>query len=313
MTSQPRNQTLLSKRLRCVTKVLLLLTAALALLSLTGCKEHLTGILNPKGLITYQERRLLLDAVALMLIVVIPVIIMSFTFVYHYQSSHKTGDYKPNWSHSVFLEAIWWGIPILIILVLGILTYKETHRLDPYRPISGAGKPLLIKVVALPWKWLFIYPEHNIATVNYLQIPRGRQVEFWLTSDNVPMSAFFIPQLGSQIYTMAGSRTKLHLLALENGQLEGLNSQYNGDGFSDMHFKVKVVDPNQMEPWFQRVKRSAKPLSAQTYKALTDPSEGNKPTFYSRVEKDLFTNIINTYRNSVGASHPRKKLEKLGE
>jgi cytochrome o ubiquinol oxidase subunit 2 len=141
-------------------KIIIILSSTLLVFSLTGCKEHFTGMLNPKGIIAYEQRKLFFDTLALMLIVVLPVIIMSITFVYHYQVSHKTRDYKPNWSHNFYLEILWWGIPCLIILVLSIITWKKTHELDPYRPIAGqTQKPLLIQVIALPWKWLFIYPE----------------------------------------------------------------------------------------------------------------------------------------------------------
>src|SRR5579862_2857852 len=213
------------------------LVVIIACFLLVGCKGHLVGILNPKGIISHEERTLFFNTLALMLIVVLPVIVMSFTFVYHYQVAHRIKTYRPNWSHSLFLEALWWGIPIIIICVLAVLTWKKTYELDPYHRIVS-NEPLQIQAIALPWKWLFIYPQQNIATINYLVLPAGQQVEFWLTTDNVPMSAFFIPQLGSQIYTMAGMRTRLHLLANQTGDYDGLNTQYNGEGFSDMHFPV---------------------------------------------------------------------------
>ncbi|WP_304985164.1 hypothetical protein [Coxiella-like endosymbiont] len=158
--------------------------------TLVSCRTMMIGILNPTGVITYEEKQLFFDSLALMLIVVIPVFIMSFTFIVRYRASRKTSDYQPNWGHSVLLEAIWWGIPMVIIFVLGIITWTMSNKLDPYRPIKGVGKPMVIQAVALPWKWLFIYPEQNIATVNYLEIARSEQVEFMFTNDNVPMSAF---------------------------------------------------------------------------------------------------------------------------
>ena len=287
-----------------VFKFLAIILSSCILLSLAGCQEHMGGVLNPKGIIAFQERKLLFDAVALMLIVVLPVIIMSFTFVYHYQISHKTRDYKPNWSHNVFLEAFWWGIPCAIILVLGIVTWKKTHKLDPFQPIEGAGKPMIIEAIALPWKWLFIYPEQKIATLNYLEIPRGRQVEFWLTADNVPMSAFFIPQLGSQIYTMAGMRTRLHLIASATGTFEGMNTQYNGDGFSDMHFTVNVVEPAEMQQWVAKVKSSQKALSQVAFDSLLTPTVANKPELYAGVQPNLFDTVIKSYL-VPGMAHPR--------
>ncbi len=264
--------------------------------ALTGCDEAIDkGVLNPKGLIAFEERLLLFDAIALMLIVVIPVIIMSFAFAYRYRESHKTAEYKPNWSHNTFLEAVWWGVPCVIIFILGILTIKYTHQLDPYRKIDNYDVSLRVQVIALPWKWLFVYPDHNIATVNYLVIPNNKQVEFTLTSDNVPMSAFFIPQLGSQIYTMAGMTTKLHLLATEAGTYRGLNSQFNGDGFSDMYFPVKVVEEDEMQAWLSKVKASSKELNTENYAQLRKPTIANPEEYYSGVKKDLFGSIINTY------------------
>lgn len=293
--------------LRILLKVLIIISTCIAIITLTGCKEHFAGMLNPKGLIAYEQRKLFFDTLALMLIVVLPVIIMSITFVYHYQSSHRVRDYKPNWSHNFYLEAIWWGIPCLIILALGIVTWKKTHELDPYRRIGGAKqKPMLIQVIALPWKWLFIYPEQKIATVNYLVIPLNQQVEYWITADNVPMSAFFIPQLGSQIFAMAGNRTRLHLIANQKGVYEGLNTQFNGDGFSDMHFKVYVVEPQEMQNWLSQLQNSSANLTSTAYMDLLKPSMGNKPQFFSSVQDHLFYDVINTYMASKGPVHPRQ-------
>lgn len=297
-----------------LSNLLLIMITCLLMLSLTGCKEYDLGMLNPKGLITYQERKLFFDTLALMLIVVIPVIIMSFAFVYHYQVSHRIRDYKPNWSHSYFLEAIWWAIPCIIIVVLAILTWKKTHELDPYTRIAGFDKPpMLIQAIALPWKWLFIYPEQNIATVNYVQIPVGQQVEYWITADNVPMSAFFIPQLGSQIFAMAGMRTRLHLVADHAGIYDGMNTQYNGKGFSDMHFTVKAVMPEEMDAWVKQIKQASPNLTATTYETLLKPSVGDKPQYFSGVESQLFENTITTYMHTYSATHPRGDSSKFEE
>jgi cytochrome o ubiquinol oxidase subunit II len=291
---------------RSLLRWLLMLIGIFLILGLIGCQNHFVGVLNPKGLIAHTQRTLFFNTLALMLIVVLPVIVMSFTFVYHYQVSHRIKTYRPNWSHSLFLEALWWGIPIIIIIVLAVLTWKRTYQLDPYRRIV-ATEPLQIQAIALPWKWLFIYPKQNIAAINYLVIPVNKQVEFWFTTDNVPMSAFFIPQLGSQIYTMAGMRTRLHILATQTGNYEGLNTQYNGEGFSDMHFPVYVMEADQLQQWFQQIKKSTQHLTDAEYQHLLNPSIANPPQFYSGVVTDLFQTVIATYMNSVGTIHPRSQ------
>lgn len=273
----------------------------LLLCLLQGCQTHVTGVLNPKGLITFQERQLLFDSLALMMIVVLPVIIMSIVFIVRYRENHPTADYKPNWCHSTTLEAIWWGVPMAIILILGIMTWTMTHELDPYKRIDVPGEPIVVQAVALPWKWLFIYPEQNIATINYLQIPKGRQVEFWLTTDNVPMSSFFIPQLGSQIYAMAGMRTRLHLIATHLGQYEGLNAQYNGDGFSHMNFKVDVVPRDNFAQWMQQMQSHA-PLDNATFKKLRQASIDHPVEKFAKVDPNLYHSIIESYR---AANHPQ--------
>lgn len=273
----------------------------------TGCAANKLGMLNPKGLIAFEQRKLLFDTLALMLIVVLPVIVMSITFAYHYQVSHRIRDYKPHWSHSYFLESLWWGIPCIIIVILAIITWKTTFEMDPYAEIRGKDQPpLLIQAIALPFKWLFIYPEQNIATVNYLVMPVGRQVQFWFTNDNVPMSAFFVPQIGSQIYTMAGMRTRLHLIANEPGTFDGMNTQYNGFGFSDMRFTTEAMLPEQMQQWVNQVKSSPNQLSEQNYAQLLNPTGNNKPQFFSGVAPNLFTNVMVTYMNSLGPTHPRQ-------
>ena len=286
-----------------ISKILLLSTIMFVLCS---CEKHMIGILNPKGIVVLEQRKLFFDTLALMLIVVLPVIIMSFTFIYHYQVSHHLKDYEPNWSHSYFLESLWWGIPCAIIVVLAILTYKKTHELDPYRAIPfHPPVALQVQAIALPWKWLFIYPQYNIASLNQLVIPIGTQVEFFVTADNVPMSAFFIPQLGSQIYGMAGMKTRLHIIANQLGVYDGMNAQYNGAGFSDMHFPVYVVSHAVMQQWVQDVKRLNPELNEDTYKQILNPSINSPAQFYSSTPEQLFQKIIELYMMTYGTKHPR--------
>jgi cytochrome o ubiquinol oxidase subunit 2 len=281
-----------------------------AITSLTACHGNAEGILNPKGIIALHERKLFFDTLALMLIVVLPVIVMSFTFAYHYQVSHRVRDYKPNWGHNHFLESLWWGIPCVIIVILAVLTWKKTHELDPYRAIVGQTQTTLhIQAIALPWKWLFIYPEQNIATVNYLEIPIGQSVEYSITADNVAMSALFIPQLGSQIYAMTGMRTRLNLLANTPGDYIGMNALFNGDGFSDMQFVVHAVTPDVMQNWIHQMQKSPQHLTNDLYEKLLVPSEKDAPMFFSHVTPHLFETILQVYMASTGPEHPRAKFQ----
>ena len=287
-----------------------LLILVLISLSLTGCEITLNGLLNPKGIIAYQERQLFIDTLALMLIVVIPVIIMSFAFVYHYRHAHRA-DYHPDWSHSHFLEAIWWGVPCVIILILAVMTWKKSHELDPYRPIQADAPTLVIQAIALPYKWLFIYPQQGIATINELVMPVNQQVQFSITADNVAMSAFFVPQLGSQIYAMTGMKTKLYLFANETGDFEGMNSQFNGDGFSGMHFTAKVVTEPEMTAFIASAKASKLVLDTKAYDGLLFPSEGNKPMVYSGASPTLFDDVVMLYMKTFGTVHPRQNLQMM--
>ncbi|QTS83964.1 COX aromatic rich motif-containing protein [Coxiella endosymbiont of Amblyomma nuttalli] len=289
-----------NQKLKKLIKFSLLILIGLAGISLTGCHAIMTGMLKPEGMISVEEKNIFFDSLALMLIVVIPVFIMSFSFILRYRLGKSTSDYRPNWGHSILLETIWWSVPCAVILVLGVMTWIMTHKLDPYRRIDIPGKSLLVQVIALPWKWLFIYPEQNIATVNYLEIAKGQQVEFQLTNDNVPMSAFFIPQLGSQIYTMAGMQTQLHLVALKDGTYVGLDSQFNGDGFSSMHFTVKVVEPNKLQDWFMKIKQSKRSLTVPVYENLIQPSINEPVHYYSAIIPKLFPEIIMKYKQTTG-------------
>lgn len=262
---------------------------------LTACRSQIEGgVLYPKGLVAAQERELLMDSMALMLIVVLPVIVMSFTFAYKYREKKNNKDYKPTWSHNVFLEVIWWGVPTVIIIFLGILTWKKTHQLDPYKKIDIPGPVLQIQAIALSWKWLFIYPKQNIATVNYLQLPEDQQVEFLITAD-APMSAFAIPQLGSQIYAMAGMRTRLHLFPLMQGSYVGMNTQYSGRGFADMQFTADVVDDQNFKQWVKQVRGANQTLTWPVYKQVAKPSVKHPVELYAKVRPQLFEHVMHQY------------------
>ncbi|MBA1188913.1 ubiquinol oxidase subunit II [Pseudomonas entomophila] len=263
----------------------------LGMLLLSGCNWTL---LDPKGQVGIEQKNLILIAFGLMLLVVIPVIIMTLVFAWKYRATNKAATYTPDWSHSTKIEAAVWLIPILIIIALGIVTYKTTHSLDPYRPLDSDVKPVQIDVVALDWKWLFIYPEQGIATVNKIVFPANTPVNFRVTSDAV-MNSFFIPGLGGQIYAMAGMTTKLHLIANENGEFDGISANYSGAGFTGMKFKATATSQADFDAWVNEVKQSPKKLEKAQYEALAKPSENNPVELYGEVPADLFQTIVDKY------------------
>ena len=269
--------------------VLSLMATAAAALMLSGCK---LAVLNPKGVIAESEMRLLIEAVLLMLIIVVPVLFLVVIIAWKYRAKNKKAEYKPNWGHSNVIEIVCWTIPCIIIAVLATMTWITTHKLDPYKPIVVKGKtPLKIQVVALDWKWLFIYPEQGIATVNYLHIPVDTPVAFEITSD-APMNSMEIPQLAGQIYAMGAMRTKLHIMATSKGVYDGFSANYSGDGFAGMKFKVHVGSDQDFKAWVAKVKRSPQHLNIQTYDQLALPTINNPTADYSTVSKGLFMNII---------------------
>jgi cytochrome o ubiquinol oxidase subunit 2 len=264
-----------------------LVAPALALL-LGGCS---LDVLNPKGLIGIDEKQLILTSTWAMLIVVIPVILMTLIFAWRYRASNTNADYQPKWSHSTAIEVVVWTVPTLIILFLAVLTWSTTHQLDPYKPLASDTKPIDVEVVSLDWKWLFIYPELGIASVNQLAMPVGTPVDFHITSDTV-MNSFFIPQLGSQVYSMAGMETQLHLVADSAGDYAGLSANFSGPGFSDMKFRALAMPEDQFEQWVQKVRAAPAHLDATTYKKLTTPTEADPVAYFSQVETGLFHSIM---------------------
>ena len=278
---------------------------------LTGCQG---GILDPKGQVAADEKSLIITATVLMLLVVIPVIVMTFLFAWKYRASNKDAIYTPKWSHSNKIEAVVWIIPIIIVSCLAVVTWNTTHKLDPYRPLDSAKKPINVQVVAMNWKWLFIYPDLHIASVNQLAFPKDVPVNFRITSD-AAMNSFFIPQLGGQIYAMAGMETKLHLIANEAGTYKGMSSNYSGAGFSGMKFNAIATEtPEQFDAWVQKVRAAAKPLDADSYLALAKPSENNAVAYYSMSEPRLFDAVLHKYmagRQSLAATDDELKLAAL--
>jgi len=272
-----------------------------AVLLLGGCSLE---ILDPKGDIGLQEKHLLLTALGLMLIVVIPVIVMTLGFAWKYRSTNTKATYSPRWSHSTGIELVVWTVPCIIVAILAVLTWRSSHDLDPYRPIASDKKPITIEVVSMDWKWLFIYPEQNIATVNEIAFPVDRPVEFRITSSTV-MNSFFIPQLGSQIYSMAGMTTKLHLIAREPGTYAGLSANYSGGGFSGMRFKAIATSEQGFDDWVNKARTTGSELSNNTFAELSKPSEHTQVTYFSSVPVGMFDFILhNTMAKIAGVDSP---------
>jgi cytochrome o ubiquinol oxidase subunit 2 len=245
----------------------------------------------PKGTIASQERDLIVTVITLMLIIVVPTLICFFLVAWRYRASNKKAVYRPKTSHGVLRELILWFIPLIIIVILGTITWRTAHALDPYKPIDSSAKPLTIQVVALNWKWLFIYPEQHIATVNYVQLPVGRPVTFNLTAD-APMNSFWIPQLGGQMYAMAGMETQLHLMADATGSFPGGAVEINGAGYARMRFIAKATADQDFDAWITSVQQSSPALTQTGYDALVEPSEPSSPSYYGSVPDELFDGII---------------------
>jgi cytochrome o ubiquinol oxidase subunit II len=261
---------------------------------LSGCNN--LDLLAPKGPIGAAEKSLIATSTWAMLIVVIPVIFLTLLFAWRYRASNRSAEYRPDWSHSTAIEVAVWTIPALIILFLAVLTWKSTHELDPYKPLESNVKPINVEVVALDWKWLFIYPDLGIASVNQLAFPVGTPVNFTITSDTV-MNSFFIPQLGGQIYAMAGMQTRLHLIADEAGNYAGASANFSGKGFSDMKFRALATSPEEFNAWVAKVRASSDNLSMDRYHAVSAPTEKEPVRYFSSVDPKLFYNIIARYNN----------------
>ncbi|TCW17655.1 cytochrome bo3 quinol oxidase subunit 2 [Raoultella sp. BIGb0138] len=261
---------------------------------LSGCNW---ALFNSKGAVGIEQRNLIITAIMLMLIVVIPAIVMTFLFAWRYRTGNRHARYTPEWAHSNKVEIIVWGVPLCIIVVLAIVVWVSTHRLDPYRPLESSQPPLTVEVVATDWKWVFIYPEQGIATVNDLVLPVNRPVSFQITSD-ATMNTFFIPQLGGQIYAMAGMRTQLNLIANETGDYAGMSGNFSGPGFSDMKFVAHATSAAQFDAWVRQVKEGNHPLDFNGFKQLALPSEKHPPEYFSAVEHGLFQRVIDQFMDS---------------
>jgi cytochrome o ubiquinol oxidase subunit 2 len=266
----------------------LLAASLIGALTLAGCSE---GVLSPQGPIASAERQILFNSLGIMLAIVIPTIVATLGVAFWFRSSNGRARYMPDFEYSGRLELLVWAIPALTVLLVGGVAWVGAHDLDPRKPIASAVSPVRVQVVSLDWKWLFIYPDRGIASVNQLTIPVGTPVSFELTSPGV-MNSFFVPQLGSQIYTMAGMVTRLQLQADHPGTYRGLSAQYSGEGFADMRFAVDAVPAAAFSQWVSATRNAGPMLDAQAYADLARPSEAIAPFTYRGVAPDLFNQIV---------------------
>lgn len=273
----------------------ILIIAIIVVVAVLYFHKYPIDVLSPHGIIAQRERRLLFIALLLSAIVVLPVYAIAIAIVLRYRAgSKKTGKYHPDWDHSWLLETVWWGIPVIIIGVLSVITWQSSHDLDPFKPLASSVKPIPVQVVALDWKWLFIYPEQNIASVNVLEMPVSTPVNFTITSDSV-MNSFWIPSLGGQIYAMPGMATQLHLMADKIGDYHGSPANISGKGFSEMTFTTRVVSNNTFSQWVHNTQKSPAHLDLTAYTNLAKPSEVRAPLYYSSPSSGLYNYIVMKY------------------
>ena len=278
--------------------------ALISVAILSGCSE---GVLDPKGPIAEAERQILFNSLGIMLAIVIPTIVAILGVAFWFRSSNARARYRPDFSYSGRLEMIVWSIPAMTVLLVGGVAWIGAHDLDPRKPIASDVTPLRVQVVSLDWKWLFIYPDQGVASVNQLTVPVGTPISFELTSIGA-MNSFFVPQLGSQIYTMAGMMTQVQLQADYAGTYRGLSANFSGEGFADMRFAVDAVPAGEFERWVHAVRRGSTPvLDSQTYADLARPSQAVAPFTYRAVTPGLFNSIVNA---GMHGQTPAQRAEK---
>jgi cytochrome o ubiquinol oxidase subunit 2 len=287
-----------------------LVASAIALGVFLLSRHTTIDVLSPAGTIASQQRNLLVFATALMLLIVLPVFGLTFYIAWKYRAGNTKAAYHPEWDHNTKLETLWWGFPCAIILVLAVVAWNSSHALDPYKAIQSNQPPLTIQVVALQWKWLFIYPEQHIATVNYVQFPAGRPVNFEITAD-APMNSFWIPRLGGQVYAMSGMNTQLHLMADKPGTYNGSSANLSGDGFADMKFTARSSTADDFATWTKRTQSSPNNLSMDAYGTLALPSVIKTPAEYGSYEPALYDMVIMKYMPAVHGAMNHENMKDM--
>lgn len=260
-------------------------------------------LLFPQGFIALKERNIIVAAMTIMLSVAIPVVIGMFFVAWKFRADNTKGRYDPEWTGNNWIKSSYWGLLIALVIIFFSFVWVAAHQLDPYKPLDSSIKPMTIQVVALQWKWLFIYPEQGIASVNDLMLPVHTPITFTLTAD-APMSSFWIPSLGTQIYAMQSMETKLHVLSDKTGDFQGKTTEINGDGYAGMKFVAHVKTLSDFTSWVEEVKKTGKVLDAATFEELDKPSEDVAPIYFSSVDKNLYNSIITKYMK------PKIQIEK---
>ena len=249
------------------------------------------GVLDPQGAVGSAEKTILLDSLAIMLAIVVPTIVAILGFAFWYRAGNSRARYRPDFAYSGRIELIVWAIPLLVIILLGGVAWIGSHQLDPAEKLASKNQPIDVQVVSLDWKWLFVYPAQHVASVNELVVPAGVPIHFLLTSASV-MNTFFVPQLGSMIYTMNGMQTQLNLIADHPGTYPGLSGHFSGDGFPGMHFNVRALPGDQFAGWVEATRASGPSLDADTYRKLARQSMNVQPFTYREADPDLFRKVV---------------------
>jgi cytochrome o ubiquinol oxidase subunit II len=282
------------RRLHPHTYVIILLSAGLgALIVGLLLRRSSFPVLEAAGPIAAGQQQLLIKAFVLMLIIVVPVFVLTFWFAFRYREGNKNATYRPNWDHNPFAEGVWWTVPSLLIVALSVMTWRGTFELDPYKPLASQDDTLKVQVVALDWRWLFIYPEERVASINELRLPVGKAVQFDITAD-APMNSFWIPQLGGQMYAMPGMGTRLHLQADKAGEYYGSSANISGEGFSKMNFMTIASDEQEFDNWVKET-GSNRMLTRDVYEGLAQQSDDDRVQLFGKVQHGLYGDIIGKY------------------
>jgi cytochrome o ubiquinol oxidase subunit 2 len=283
--------------------IILLALTFLVLTIIYFVKGTNVALFNPKGFIAHEQRGLIVLTVTVLLVVVIPTLTIAYLIAWRYRDTNTRAKQESRHRHPKLLVASFWLIPAAVMVVLASVMWPATHRLAPQKTLASNTKPLTIQVISLRWKWLFIYPREGVATVNFVQLPKNTPVTFEMTADETPMSSFWIPNLGGQLYTMTSHVNRLNLMATETGDYRGSTPEINGMGFAGMKFTARVSSGQDFNDWVQSVKQSTDTLDTKAYQSLLKPSEYNPVALYASFEPTLYASVITKYEGPGGHHH----------